>query len=342
MIKKKHVIIAIVSTLIGFGLILGNLYYQKIYKPNVTADGTLFIPSNATYDEVESLVRPFVKRTTGFRWVAKKKNYKNKIKAGKYDIKKGMNNNALVNLLRSGAQKPLKLTFNNQDDFEKLAGRIAQQIEADSVSLLKVFNDEAFQNKNGFNKATALSMYIPNSYEMYWNTNASQFQQKMLSEYKHFWNADRKAKAKKLNLSPIAVSTLASVVHKETANTGERPTVAGLYLNRLRDKWPLQADPTVIFAKNLKAGKDLEIKRVLTKHTEIDSPYNTYKVQGLPPGPIGMPDISAIDAVLNPKKHEYFFMCASTADIGKHVFARTNAQHAVNARKYQAWYARNF
>ena len=337
MIKKKHVIIGLSLTIVLFLLIFVNLYYQKIYKANFTEDAVIYIPSNANYDEVEALVHPFAKRMTGFRLVVKLKKYKSQIKSGKYLIKKGMSNNDLVNLLRSGNQKPVKVSYNNQDSFEKLAGRISQQIEADSISLLNVFNNENFLDKNGFNKATALCMYIPNSYELYWNTNANEFQQKMLKEYKRFWNKNRKEKAKELNLSPIEVSILASIVHKETAHIAERPSVAGLYLNRLRDKWPLQADPTVIFAMNKEAGKDLNIKRVLTKHTELKSEYNTYHVQGLPPGPIGMPDVSAIDAVLNPKKHEYFYMCASTTNIGQHAFARTNAQHAVNARKYHAW-----
>ena len=340
MIKKKHIFIAVAIVVIGFSSILGLLYYQKILKPNVAKNGVLLIPSNTDYDELEKLVRPFLKRTSGFRWVAKKKNYSNNIKAGRYMLTKGMNNNELVNMLRSGRQKPIKLTFNNQDSFEKLAGRIAQQIEADSLSLLKVFKDEKFAIENGFDKANALSMYIPNSYEMYWNTNASQFQNKMLTEYKRFWNTDRKAKAKALNLTPAQVITIASIVHKETAHIPERKTVAGLYLNRYKNKWPLQADPTIIFAHNLRAGKDLKIKRVYLKMLEIDSPYNTYLNQGLPPGPIGMPDISAIDAVLNPASHNYYFMCASVVKPGTHVFAKTNAQHEVNSRKYQSWVAK--
>jgi len=341
MISKKHIFITLIGVVAVFSIILGKLYYDKIYKPNVAVNGFVYIPTHASHDNVESLIRPFLKRTAPFRWVSKKKNYKNQIKAGRYALKKGMNTNELVNLLRSGNQKPLQVRFNNQDSFKKLAGRIAQQIEADSISLLKAFKDEGFITENGFNQATALTMYIPNSYEMYWNTSAAQFQSKMLEEYKRFWNQkNRLEKAKKLNLSPIEVTTLASIVQKETANIPERKTVAGLYLNRLQNKWPLQADPTVIFAHNLQAGKDLEIKRVYLKQLTIDSPYNTYINQGLPPGPIGMPDISAIDAVLNHESHDYYFMCASVTKPGTHVFAKTNAQHEVNRRKYQKWVAK--
>lgn len=337
---KKKVYIALAVTLIGFSAVLANIYYSKIYKSNIVKDGFVFIPSGATFNEVEYLVRPFLKRTDPFNWVAKKKKYTKRIKSGKYQVKNGMSTNDLVNLLRSGNQTPIKLAFNNQDSLEKLAGRIAQQIEADSLSLVKVLNDEYFQSKNGFTKATALNMYIPNSYEFYWTTNANEFQTKMLKEYKRFWNQSRLEKAKKLNLSIDEVMILASIVQKETANVPERKTVAGLYLNRYKNKWPLQADPTIIYAIKQKRGFDTVIKRVLHKDLEIDSPYNTYKNLSLPPGPIGMPDISAIDAVLNPAKHDYYYMCASVTNIGKHVFAKNLAQHNVNARKYQSWVAK--
>ena len=248
-----------------------------------------------------------------------------------------MSNNDLVNLLRSGNQTPVKVSFNNQDSLEKLAGRIAAQIEPDSIQLLNVFKDERFWVENNFSKATALSMFIPNSYELYWTTSASAFQNRMLKEYQNFWNKSRLEKATNLDLTPSEVITLASIVQKETSNVPERKTVAGLYLNRLKNKWPLQADPTIIFALKQKYGQEKEVKRVLLKDLEIKSPYNTYTNPGLPPGPIAMPDISSIEAVLNPAKHDYYFMCASVTDIGKHVFAKSLSQHNVNARKYQNW-----
>ncbi len=333
----KKGILLIVSLLFIIGSFLAYNYHSKIYKANTIKEGDLFIPTSSEFSDVENLVRPFLKRVKPFIWVAHKKNYPNTIKPGKYKITKGMSNNDLVNLLRSGKQTPVKLSFNNQDTFEKLAGRISQQIEADSISLLNSFNDASFIEENGFSKNTALGMYIPNTYEFYWNTSADSFRKKMLNEYDSFWNNTRLKKAKTLNLSKNEVITLASIVQKETASVGERPVVAGLYLNRLRDKWPLQADPTIIFALKRNLGENTIIKRVLKKDLDINSPYNTYKNRGLPPGPIAMPDISSIDAVLNATKHNYYYMCASVTNIGTHEFAKTLSQHNKNAFKYQVW-----
>jgi len=299
--------------------------------------GYVYIPSNSNFIEAQSLVRPFLKRVKPFVWVANKKKYTNHIKPGKYHILKGMNNNDLVNLLRSGNQTPVIVSFNNQNSLKKLAGRISLQIEADSISLLKSFTDKSFIAKSGFNNLTTLAMYLPNSYEFYWNTSAKTFRNKMYTAYKNFWNAKRLAKAKAVGLTPIQIITLASIVQQETANIAERPKVARLYLNRLQHNWPLQADPTIIFAIKKKDNKHSVIKRVLTKDLEINSPYNTYKNIGLPPGPIGMPDISSINAVLNPANHKYFYMCASVTKIGTHEFAKTLGQHNRNAVKYQNW-----
>ena len=333
----KKLFLLIFSLIFILGGFLAFNYYGKIYKTNTTREGFLYIPTNSTFKDVEGLVRPFLKRVKPFVWVAKKKNYPNTIKPGKYHIKEGLNNNELVNLLRSGKQTTVKLSFNNQDSFEKLAGRISEQIEADSISLLNSFKDQEFIQKVQLTNETALGMYIPNTYEFYWNTSAESFRTKISKEYNSFWNKTRIKKAQKLNLTKEQVITLASIVQKETATVSERPMVAKLYLNRLRDKWPLQADPTIIFALKKQLGKDTVIKRVLTKDLSINSPYNTYKNQGLPPGPIAMPDISSIDAVLNPANHKYYYMCASITSLGKHEFAKTLSQHNRNAKKYQIW-----
>jgi len=239
--------------------------------------------------------------------------------------------------LRGGKQETVTLTFNNQDSFEKLAGRVASQIEADSIALVNIFLDVDFMTKSGFNSQTAIAMYIPNSYDFYWNTDAEKFRDKMLTEYRKFWTKERIDKAKKQDLTPLQAATLASIVQKETAVIAERKTVAGLYLNRLHDFWPLQADPTIIFALKQKYGQDKEYKRVLNKDLNIDSPYNTYANFGLPPGPIGMPDISSIEAVLQPEKHGYYYMCASVEKIGFHKFAKSLSQHNINAAAYQRW-----
>ncbi len=339
MTKRKRLLIALLLIL-GLTIIISKSYFNKVYKANVTTDTRVTIPTNANFENVTTLFGPFLKNTKSFTWVANKTKYTKRIKPGSYRISKGMNNNDLVNLLRSGNQAPIKVNFNNQDSLEKLAGRISIQIEPDSVQLLSIFKEEKFWVENGFTKETALGMYIPNSYELYWTTTASAFRSKMLQEYQIFWNKSRLEKAANLDLSPSEVMTLAAIVQKETSFVAERKTVAGLYLNRLKNKWPLQADPTIIFAIRQRYGANTEVKRVLHKDLEIKSPYNTYINPGLPPGPIAMPDISSIDAVLNPAKHDYYFMCASVTEIGKHVFAKSLSQHNVNARKYQNWVAK--
>ncbi len=333
--KKKLLLALAVIFLIA--AIVGYSFYQKIYSPNVPETNMIFIPTGADFDKLIEIIKPHVDNIESFIWVAEKKNYPNKIRAGKFKITGGMNNETLVDHLRGGKQETVTLTFNNQDNFEKLAGRVGNQIEADSVALLDVFQDTDFMKENGFDKQTAIAMYIPNSYDFYWNTSAEKFRDKMLVEYKRFWTKDRVLKAKEQKLTPIQVSTLASIVQKETSAIKERNTVAGLYLNRLHDFWPLQADPTIIFALKQKYGQDKEYKRVLNKDLTIDSPYNTYSNFGLPPGPIAMPDISSIEAVLQPEKHSYYYMCASVENIGYHKFAKTLKQHNINATAYQKW-----
>lgn len=335
--SKKSIIVLSVIVLVSIISSVGYSFYAKIFSNNVKEDSIIYIPTNATIEDLQTLLKDKLIAVDDFIWVAKKKKYTENIKPGKYAIKSGMNSNDLINHLRQGKQIPVKLTFNNQHCLEDLAGRISSQIEADSLSLLNVFKDISFLEKHGFNKATAIGMYIPNSYQVYWNTSPENFQKRMLAEYNSFWNQNRISKAQQQKLSIEQVISLASIVQKETATTKERPIVAGLYLNRFHKKWPLQADPTIIFAIKEKYGQDTVIKRVLNKDLKIDSPYNTYKNTGIPPGPIAMPDISSIDAVLNPAKHNYFYMCASIEKIGTHAFAKSLRQHNRNARKYQRW-----
>ncbi|MGB2128111.1 MAG: endolytic transglycosylase MltG [Flavicella sp.] len=335
--KNKIIIVSsLLAVLVGI-ISGGSIFYSRIYGKNVGDNFTVFIPSNSNFEDVDKLIKPHLKNSAYFVWVARLKKYQKNIKGGKYTFNKGMNTNELVNILRSGKQSTVKLTFNNQHRLEELAGRISKQIEADSLSLLKAFKEEEFLQENEFDLETALGMYIPNSYEFYWNTSAYKFRARMLKEYNTFWNAKRKEKAKQQNLTPKQVIALASIVQKETATISERPMVAGLYLNRYKNKWPLQADPTVIFALKEKYGQDFTVKRVLNNDLNIESKYNTYKYNGIPPGPIAMPDISSINAVLNPSKHSYFYMCASVQKVGTHAFAKTLRQHNKNAKKYQQW-----
>lgn len=334
----------IVLLIVLLGLVLGGTIVYYVYStfltPNTTFENSeayVYINSDDTFEEVKEKLKPLLIDVDNFEKTAEQKGYTTNIKGGKYTLKKGLTNNDLVNVLRS-QNTPVKLVFNNQERIENLAGRIAQQIEADSLSLLNAFNDTSFLNTNKFNEHNKLAMYIPNSYEFFWNTSAEEFRDRMLKEYKRFWNDNRMAKAKKLNLSPTEVISLASVVHKETAKVDERPRVAGLYLNRVRKRMLLQADPTVIFAIKKETGNyDTIIKRVLYKDLEIDSPYNTYKNVGIPPGPIIMPDISAIDGVLNAEKHNYIYMVANVKNFGYHMFAETARQHNRNKVQYINW-----
>jgi UPF0755 protein len=233
---------------------------------------------------------------------------------------------------------PVKLAFNNQERLENLCERVSSQIEPDTTTLLATFRDTLFLKENDFTKDNVFAMFLPNTYEVYWNISAEKFRSKMLDEYKRFWTKERIAKADALNLTPVQVITLASIVHKETVKKSERPTVAGVYLNRLNIGMALQADPTVIYALKLRDKNFVQIiKRVLYNDLFINSPFNTYQNIGLPPGPIAMPDVDAIDAVLNAEKHGYIYFCASVEKFGYHEFASTITQHNVNAKKYADW-----
>jgi len=336
-IKKIATIFAII--LVTAASIYGYILYRQIFSTNTNFDSKetfVYIPTNANFDQIVAIITPLIKDMELFRMVADKKSYPANVKSGKFLLKNGMNNNDIVNALRQNV--PVDLAFNNQERLEDFAGRIGSQLESDSISLLNAFKDKKFLTENGFTDENILSMFIPNSYEFFWNTNAEKFRDRMAKEYRKFWTAERIVKAEALNLTPLQVSALASIVHKETVKKDERPKVAGVYLNRLATGMKLEADPTVIYSVKKNAGDfNVVIKRVLYKDLETDSPYNTYKYEGLPPGPIAMPDITALDAVLNPEKHNYIYFCASVTNFGYHEFAVTPAQHEVNRQKYVAW-----
>lgn len=314
--------------------------YNSIFSSNTSFSedqAVLYVPTGADYSVVLDSLKPLVKNIESFDLVAEKKGYPSKVKAGRFVLNKNMNNNELVNILRSG-NNPIRISFNNQERLENLAGRISSQIEADSSELIEVFKDEAFLQENDFTEAQALSMYIPNQYEFFWNTSAEDFRSRMKREYHSFWNEERKNKAEDIGLTPNEVTILASIVQKETAKVDERPKVAGVYMNRLNNGWKLDADPTVIYAiKHENQKFDTIIKRVLYKDLELDSPYNTYLYKELPPGPITMPDISSIDAVLNYEEHDYFYFVADVNNMGYHKFAKTLAQHNRNKQEYVRW-----
>lgn len=340
--KKKNgnrtsiTVLIVLGILLIFAMAFGYWLYRSVMSPNVqTAGGKdveLFIPTGSDYNQVKTILADaqFIINEKSFDWVANKKELPDNIHPGRYIVKDGMSNNQLVNMLRGGLQSPVKVTFNNIRNVDMLAGRIASQIEADSASISNLLHNQEYINQLGFNSYTIPALFLPDTYEFYWNTDAEGFVVRMFQEYNKFWNEDRKQQAQSKGLTPIQVSTLASIVNKETNMSDEMPRVAGVYINRLKSNWLLQADPTLIFAWN-----DYSIKRVLDRHKEIESPYNTYKYLGLPPGPICIPSLSAVKAVLNAENHHYFYFCAKEDFSGYHNFAKTLTEHNRNAAKYQ-------
>jgi UPF0755 protein len=333
-----------IITILSVGLISSLVVYGFILIGQIFADNTnfeekevyVYIPTDANFNTVKNIVAPYILHMDRFEKVADKMSYPQNLGSGRYLFTKGMNSYDLVKSLRRNL--PVNLAFNNQERIENLAGRVGSQIEADSLSLLTSFKDSIFLKENGFNEDNVLAVCIPNTYEIYWNTSADKFRDKMIKEYRKFWNKERVAKAKEQGLTPIEATILASIVHKESVKKDERPRIAGVYLNRLRLGMPLQADPTVIFAIKKEANDFKQtIKRVLYNDLTMVSPYNTYINTGLPPGPIAMPDITALEAVLTPEKNDFIYFCASVERFGYHEFAATLAEHNKNARKYSAW-----
>ncbi|EDM43288.1 hypothetical protein SCB49_00997 [unidentified eubacterium SCB49] len=341
-IKKIIVAIALIGVLVMAGF--AYYVYSSVFTPNTAfnnEEAHLYIPTGASFSQVVEEVTPLLDNVESFVAVAERKQYNSNIKAGHFILKKGMNNNDIINSIRSG-NTPINIKFNNQERLENLAGHLAQQMEPDSTAFIEALKDPVFLKEKGFSLETALAMYIPNTYEIYWNTTAEDFRDKMYKQSEFFWNNTRKMQAKKLNMTPQEVISLAAIVQKETAKVDERPTVAGLYLNRLRKGMLLQADPTVIYAKKRNENNfDQVIKRVLYKDLELDSKYNTYKYTGVPPGPITMPDVSSIDAVLADKRHDYYYMVADVTNFGYHKFAKTLSQHNQNKVAYVNWINKN-
>ena len=321
------------TIIIGIGLIVGWKVYEIFLGPSVTGEQEyLYVNTNDSYENVLHKVRTLniVKDVDGFDYVAKAMKYPASVKPGRYKLDKNMSNRRLIGNLRGGFQEAVSLRFSNIRLKEDFAGLLAKNFEPDSLQFISILNNEIEAEKYGFTKENFFAMFIPNTYELYWNTSADKVIERLHDEYKKFWTNERLQNAKNQNLTPIEVSILASIVRGEALHNDEMPMIAGLYLNRLKRGMLLQADPTVIFANN-----DFTIRRVLNKHLTIDNPYNTYRFKGLPPGPINMPPIVAIDAVLNPANHDYIYMCAKEDFSGYHAFAKTVAEHQINARKFQ-------
>lgn len=331
-INTSKLLLIILVFLLGVGY-FAYRGYKNYWAPNVTDQAAyLYIPTGSTFEDLMKNMQEhgILIDTASFHWVAQKKDYTDAIKSGKYALTAGMNNSDLVKKLRGGLQEPVKFQFQNIRLKEEFAAFVSKQLEPDSASIMGLLNNDSLASTYGFTREDFYSMFIPNTYELWWNTSPEKFFDRMHTEYSKFWNEERLNKAKALDLTPNEVSILASIVKGEALHNDEMPKIAGLYLNRLKRGILLQADPTVIFA-----AQDFTIRRVLNKHLVIPSPYNTYIHKGLPPGPITLPSIVAIDAVLNAQTHGYLYMCAKDDFSGYHNFATTMAEHLINARKFQ-------
>lgn len=317
--------------LISFGFYT----YQICYTPNILVgkqDRAFIIPKGAGFKYVEKEFHEnnIAQDLISFSFLARLMSYRDHVKPGRYVLRSGMTNIQAIRLLRAGIQEPVRITFNNvrliRDLSEKITRNLNMKPEEFEAALIRF----TMSNRDGFNQENILCMFLPDTYEVYFNISPDELIKKMNEEYHNFWMDERKRRAEAIGLTPLEVSILASIVQAESVKPDEAPVIAGLYINRLKKGMPLQADPTLVFAVG-----DFTLKRVLNEHKEVDSPYNTYKYAGLPPGPINMPEISIIHAVLDHQKSDYLYMCAREDFSGYHNFTKSYRQHMNNAIKYQ-------
>jgi UPF0755 protein len=332
---KRKILILLIFVLVCTGGII--TFFYSVLSPEVEVrkgekNAVLFIPTGSDYPQVLDSIESnlIIKDFKILNWIAQKKNYPLRIKPGRYIIEDGASYIELINMLRAGRQSPVNVTFNNIRTINDLAGKIGRQIEADSLEIIQFLNAPENYSADGFTKENIISVFLPDTYEMFWNTDGEGFYGRMLREYRRFWNEERLAKAREKNLNAAEVSVLASIVDDEAARSAEKPRIAGVYINRLKRGIPLQADPTVKFALS-----DPSITRILTKHLLVDSPYNTYRYKGLPPGPINCPSIQGINAVLDAEKHDYLYFAAKADFSGLHNFSSTLSQHNRYAAEYR-------
>ena len=333
--KKRKILVVVV---IVFSVLLTSFSfyaYQLLYTPNILVEEqprSLIIKPEETFKQVRNRLydERYINDAVSFSFLSKLLKYDENVKPGHYVLEGNMSNLEAIRLLRSGRQTALNVTFHNIRTKEVLAERLSQNLMAEENEMLRMMNDPAVTAKYGFDTLNIVSMFIPNTYEFFWTTSAEELFDRMHTEYEKFWTEERLQKAEQLGLDPKEVSVLASIVQAETSKNDEMPRVAGVYLNRLNRNMALQADPTLVFA-----AQDFSIRRVLDEHKAIDSPYNTYKYRGLPPGPINLPQTPAIDAVLNAEDHKYIYFCAKPDFSGYHAFAASYSEHLQNARKYQ-------
>lgn len=330
------VIAALALILVVIAGAIGWKQYDYRFGTAIVRSGTVQVSTGTTFDELSRMLADsgYVRNIRKWESYARS-NGLDSVRAGNYTLKSGASYRTALTDFRYGRQTPVRLTFNNIRTMDRLAGVVSKYIEADSLTILKTLRDTDIIRETGLTKATFPSLFIPNTYEVYWTMTPEEFVARMKKEHNRFWNDERRAQAKKLGYTPEQISTIASIVIEETKFKGEMTQVAGVYVNRLRAGMPLQADPTVKFALG-----DPSIRRVLNKHLQYDSPYNTYKYAGLPPGPICVPSITALDATLayadEGRKHNYYYFCAKADFSGRHAFARTLPEHNRNAAAYAA------
>ena len=328
MLKKLIALVLLLGVLIG-----GYIGWRLLMAPNITAKRvTVKIPTGSSYEDVLEILynNNVVKDHWGFETVAKFKDYGKKINSGNYVFTQNMNNRQIVNMLKFGWQTPVKLVVYNIRTKEEFAGLVGRTLEIDSTKMLAQLNDPAFAKEYGLDTNKILSRFIVDNYEFYWNVSMEKFLEKMKGAYESYWNESRRAKADALNMSIADVTTLASITEKEVIFDKELPTVAGVYLNRIKIGMPLQADPTLVFGT-----RDFDAKRVTNVHKDFDSPYNTYKYAGLPPGQICMPRKKSIDAVLNHDEHQYVYFCANPDMSGYSIFSKTYEEQMRVAAQYR-------
>ncbi|MDR1402237.1 MAG: endolytic transglycosylase MltG [Tannerellaceae bacterium] len=333
--KLKRLYIILFSILIVSLVVIGFGAYRFLYVSNFKINKTVYVyigPEKNFTDLCRQLVDSAgCSNISSFRRIAEALRYRDNMKTGRYAVEPGMDNMALLNMLRRGQQTATRITFNNIRFKYDLAQRLSESLMISGEDILSLMNDPDYCDSLGFTTETIAALFIPNTYEVYWNIAADKLLQRMYREYNAFWTGERLSKAKAIRLTPVEVAILASIVEEETAVADEYPVVAGLYLNRLKRGIPLQADPTVKFAVG-----DFSLQRILYQHLEIESPYNTYKHAGLPPGPLRIPSIKGLDGVLNYMQHNYLYMCAKEDFSGRHNFAVTLAEHNRNAERYKA------
>lgn len=329
---RMAILAAVAAAIVAVSLWGLNMLKRPVVDLHGSDTELLYIPTGSNFSDVCQLlqVKGWLTDADNFSLIASLMSYTDNVKSGRYRITHGATARQLVALLRSGRQEAVNVTFNNLRTIPQLAGAVSRYLECDSAEYLSAMSDTALLSKYGFNVNTSLALFLPNTYQFMWNTSGTEWVERMHNEYARFWNPTRRAKADSLNLTPVGVSTIASIIEEESNKVDEWPIIAGLYINRLRIGMPMQACPTIKYALG-----DFGRRRILAEDQKVESPYNTYKYAGLPPGPIRIPSIKAIDAVLAAGKHDYLYMCAKPDGSGYHDFARTLAQHARNAKEYQ-------